>query len=128
MVKLEAEMRPLQESNADLSEQNGMLQAEQRLLEEDLKRWKNRTQVCTSTLFEKQLLQKVVKGRLWLFLCVQQVLSQQKDSNQEESKKLQTEKEAQVRRIQQLTEETGKLKSELARSVTNSLRDNVLIM
>ncbi|XP_034166487.2 nucleoprotein TPR isoform X3 [Pangasianodon hypophthalmus] len=89
MVKLEVDMRPLQESNAELSEQNGMLQAEKRLLEEDVRRWKNRTQ---------------------------QLVSQQKDSNQEESKKLQTEKEAQVKRIQQLTEETAKLKSELARA------------
>ncbi|KAI5099153.1 nucleoprotein TPR isoform X2, partial [Silurus meridionalis] len=89
MLKLEADMRPLQESNADLSEQNGMLQAEKRLLEEDVKRWKNRTQ---------------------------QLVSQQKDSNQEESKKLQSEKEAQVKRIQQLTEEIAKLKSELARA------------
>lgn len=50
-------------------------------------------------------------------ICVQQLVSQQKDSNQEENKKLQTEKETQVKRIQQLTEETAKLKSELARSV-----------
>uniref|UniRef100_W5UJA0 Nucleoprotein TPR n=1 Tax=Ictalurus punctatus TaxID=7998 RepID=W5UJA0_ICTPU len=105
--KLEADMRPLQESNAELSEQNGMLQAEKRLLEEDVKRWKNRTQ---------------------------QLVSQQKDSNQEESKKLQSEKEAQVKRIQQLTEETAKLKSELARanasvsasqSQGQNLRENV---
>ncbi|XP_058269448.1 nucleoprotein TPR isoform X3 [Hemibagrus wyckioides] len=105
--KLEADMRPLQESNAELSEQNGMLQAEKRLLEDDVKRWKNRTQ---------------------------QLVSQQKDSNQEENKKLQTEKEAQVKRIQQLTEETAKLKSELARanasasasqSQGQNLRENV---
>ncbi|TSN03387.1 Nucleoprotein TPR [Bagarius yarrelli] len=89
MLKLEAELKPLQNSNADLSEQNGMLQAEKRLLEEDVKRWKNRTQ---------------------------QLVSQQKDSNQEESKKLQAEKEAQLKRIQQLTEETAKLKTELARA------------
>ncbi|KAK3560903.1 hypothetical protein QTP86_022909 [Hemibagrus guttatus] len=107
MHKLEADMRPLQESNAELSEQNGMLQAEKRLLEEDVKRWKNRTQ---------------------------QLVNQQKDSNQEECKKLQTEKEAQVKRIQQLTEETAKLKSELARanasasasqSQGQNLRENV---
>lgn len=45
MHKLEADMRPLQESNSELSEQSGMLQAEKRLLEEDVKRWKTRTQV-----------------------------------------------------------------------------------
>lgn len=54
-------------------------------------------------------------------MCAQQLVSQQKDNNQEESKKLQTEKEAQVKRIQQLTEETAKLKSELARLVMTPL-------
>ncbi|GAA6102968.1 nucleoprotein TPR isoform X3 [Tachysurus ichikawai] len=107
MHKLEADMRPLQESNSELSEQSGMLQAEKRLLEEDVKRWKTRTQ---------------------------QLINQQKDNNQEENKKLQTEKEAQVKRIQQLTEETSKLKSELARanasatasqSQGQNLRENV---
>lgn len=59
-------------------------------------------------------------------IYVQQLVSQQKDSNQEESKKLQTEKEAQIKRIQQLTEEIAKLKSELARSVMMTpLLDNV---
>lgn len=61
-----------------------------------------------------------------VYVCMQQLLSQQKDNNQEETKKLQTEKEAQVKRIQQLTEETAKLKSELARSVKNPLLDNLL--
>ncbi|XP_076833031.1 nucleoprotein TPR isoform X2 [Brachyhypopomus gauderio] len=86
--KLEADMRPLLDSNAELSEQNGMLQAEKRLLEGDVKRWKTRTQ---------------------------QLVSQQKDSDQEESKKLQAERETHLKRIQQLTEETAKLKSDLAR-------------
>ncbi len=35
----------MQESNAELSEKSGMLQAEKKLLEEDIKRWKARTQV-----------------------------------------------------------------------------------
>lgn len=48
---------------------------------------------------------------------MQQLLSQQKDSDQEESKKLNSEREANLKRIQQLTEETGKLKNEVARSV-----------
>ncbi|XP_072547531.1 nucleoprotein TPR [Salminus brasiliensis] len=87
--KLETDMRPLQESNAELSEKNGMLQAEKRLLEDDVKRWKNRAQ---------------------------QLVSQQKDSDQEENKKLQAERESHLKRIQQLTEETAKLKSELARA------------
>jgi len=43
--KLEADILPLQESNAELSEKSGMLQAEKKLLEEDVKRWKSRTQV-----------------------------------------------------------------------------------
>lgn len=40
----------MQESNAELSEKSGMLQAEKKLLEEDIKRWKARTQVriCVS--------------------------------------------------------------------------------
>uniref|UniRef100_A0AAR2KQ41 Nucleoprotein TPR n=1 Tax=Pygocentrus nattereri TaxID=42514 RepID=A0AAR2KQ41_PYGNA len=108
MRKLETDMRPLQESNAELSEKNGMLQAEKRLLEEDVKRWRNRTQ---------------------------QLVSQQKDSDQEESKKLQSERESHLKRIQQLTEETAKLKSEVAsranastssmQSQVQNLRENV---
>uniref|UniRef100_A0A673I8T5 Nucleoprotein TPR n=1 Tax=Sinocyclocheilus rhinocerous TaxID=307959 RepID=A0A673I8T5_9TELE len=94
MRKLEADIKPLQDSNAELSEKSGMLQAEKRLLEEDVKRLKTRTQ---------------------------QLLSQQKDSDQEESKKLHSEREAHLKRIQQLTEETGKLKNEVARSVQASI-------
>uniref|UniRef100_A0AAY5F391 Nucleoprotein TPR n=1 Tax=Electrophorus electricus TaxID=8005 RepID=A0AAY5F391_ELEEL len=89
MRKLEADIRPLQENNAEVSERNGLLEAEKRLLEEDVKRWRTRTQ---------------------------QLVSQQKDSDQEESKKLQMERETHLKRIQQLTEETAKLKSELARA------------
>uniref|UniRef100_A0A8C2D310 Nucleoprotein TPR n=1 Tax=Cyprinus carpio TaxID=7962 RepID=A0A8C2D310_CYPCA len=89
MRKLEADIKPLQDSNAELSEKSGMLQAEKRLLEEDVKRLKTRTQ---------------------------QLLSQQKDSDQEETKKLNSEREAHLKRIQQLIEETGKLKNEVARS------------
>ncbi|XP_067310032.1 nucleoprotein TPR isoform X2 [Pseudorasbora parva] len=87
--KLEADIKPLLDSNAELSEKSGMLQAEKKLLEDDVKRLKARTQ---------------------------QLLSQQKDSDQEESKKLNSEREAHLKRIQQLTEETGKLKNEVARS------------
>uniref|UniRef100_A0A8C1R615 Nucleoprotein TPR n=1 Tax=Cyprinus carpio TaxID=7962 RepID=A0A8C1R615_CYPCA len=90
MRKLEADIKPLQDSNAELSEKSGMLQAEKRLLEEDVKRLKTRTQ---------------------------QLLSQQKDSDQEETKKLNSERETHLKRIQQLIEETGKLKNEVARSV-----------
>nr|XP_055058370.1 nucleoprotein TPR [Misgurnus anguillicaudatus] len=89
MRKLEADIQPLQESNAELSEKNGMLQVEKRLLDEDVRRLKIR---------------------------IQQLLNQQKDSDKEENKKLHSEREAHLKRIQLLTEETGKLKNELARS------------
>ncbi|ROL44753.1 Nucleoprotein TPR [Anabarilius grahami] len=89
MRKLEADIKPLLDSNAELSEKSGMLQAEKKLLEDDVKRLKARTQ---------------------------QLLSQQKDTDQEESKKLNSEREAHLKRIQQLTEETGKLKNEVTRS------------
>ncbi|XP_070974067.1 nucleoprotein TPR-like isoform X1 [Oncorhynchus clarkii lewisi] len=87
--KLEADITPLQDSNSELSEKNGMLQAEKKLLEEDSKRWKARTQ---------------------------QLVSQQKDTDQEENKKLHSEREAHLKRIQQLSEETGRLKAEVART------------
>uniref|UniRef100_A0A8C2HCG3 Nucleoprotein TPR n=1 Tax=Cyprinus carpio TaxID=7962 RepID=A0A8C2HCG3_CYPCA len=96
--KLEADIKPLQDSNAELSEKTGMLQAEKRLLEEDVRRLKTRTQ---------------------------QLLNQQKDSDQEESKRLHSEREAHLKRIQQLIEETGKLKNELARSVSQSQVQNL---
>ncbi|KAG9351114.1 hypothetical protein JZ751_025004 [Albula glossodonta] len=89
VCKLEADIMPLQESNAELSEKSGMLQAEKKLLEEDIKRWKARTQ---------------------------HLVSQQKDTDPEEYKKLHSEKEAHLKRIQQLTEETGRLKADIARS------------
>uniref|UniRef100_A0A4W5PL87 Nucleoprotein TPR n=1 Tax=Hucho hucho TaxID=62062 RepID=A0A4W5PL87_9TELE len=87
--KLESDIMPMQESNAELSEKSGMLQAEKRILEEDIKRWKARTQ---------------------------HLVSQQKDTDPEEYKRLHSEKEAHLKRIQQLTEEMGRLKAEVARS------------
>ena len=36
---------PVQQANSELSEKTGMLQAEKKILEEEIKRWKNRTQV-----------------------------------------------------------------------------------
>nr|AXF79603.1 TPR [Xenopus laevis] len=87
--KLESNILPLQESNAELSEKSGMLQAEKKLLEEDVRRWRARTQ---------------------------HLLSQQKDTDAEEYKKLLSEREVNTKRIQQLTEETGKLKTEVART------------
>lgn len=47
--KLELDILPLQEANAELSEKSGMLQAEKKLLEEDVKRWKARNQVSTAS-------------------------------------------------------------------------------
>uniref|UniRef100_A0A8D0F9T9 Nucleoprotein TPR n=1 Tax=Strix occidentalis caurina TaxID=311401 RepID=A0A8D0F9T9_STROC len=90
--KLEADILPLQESNAELSEKSGMLQAEKKLLEEDVKRWKARTQ---------------------------HLLSQQKDTDLEEYRKLLSEKEANTKRIQQMSEETGRLKAEIARTTAS---------
>uniref|UniRef100_A0A8C5Q972 Nucleoprotein TPR n=1 Tax=Leptobrachium leishanense TaxID=445787 RepID=A0A8C5Q972_9ANUR len=87
--KLEANILPLQESNSELSEKSGMLQAEKKLLEEDVKRWKARTQ---------------------------HLLNQQKDTDVEEYKKLVSERDVNVKRIQQLTEDTGRLKTEVART------------
>ncbi|XP_077188778.1 nucleoprotein TPR isoform X2 [Paroedura picta] len=87
--KMEADILPLQESNTELSEKSGMLQAEKKLLEEDVKRWKSRTQ---------------------------HLLAQQKDTDVEEYWKLLSEKEVNSKRIQQMTEEIGRLKAEIARS------------
>ncbi|XP_071421910.1 nucleoprotein TPR isoform X2 [Pithys albifrons albifrons] len=105
--KLEADILPLQESNAELSEKSGMLQAEKKLLEEDVKRWKARTQ---------------------------HLLSQQKDTDLEEYRKLLSEKEANAKRVQQMSEEAGRLKAEVARTnaslttsqnLVQSLKDEV---
>ncbi|XP_051951674.1 nucleoprotein TPR-like isoform X2 [Xyrauchen texanus] len=89
VCKLESDILPMQESNAELSEKSGMLQAEKKLLEEDIKRWKARTQ---------------------------QLVSQQKDTDPEEYKRLRSEREGHLKRIQQLTEETGRLKTEATRN------------
>ncbi|XP_030607280.1 nucleoprotein TPR-like isoform X1 [Archocentrus centrarchus] len=89
VTKLQADISPLHQSLSVLSEKNGSLQADKRLLEEDLKRLKAKNQ---------------------------QLISQQKDGDVEERQKLTTEREAQQKRITQLTEDTAKLKAELARS------------
>ncbi|RVE73521.1 hypothetical protein OJAV_G00032140 [Oryzias javanicus] len=92
VVKLEMAITPLQQSNTELSEKSGMLQAEKMILEEDIRRWKARTQ---------------------------HLVSQQKDLDPEEYKRLHSEREAHVKRIQQLNEESTRLKTELSR--TNNL-------
>ncbi|XP_053460360.1 nucleoprotein TPR isoform X3 [Nycticebus coucang] len=98
--KLELDILPLQEANAELSEKSGMLQAEKKLLEEDVKRWKARNQ---------------------------HLLSQQKDPDTEEYRKLLSEKEVHTKRIQQLTEEVGRLKAEIARSNASLTNNQNLI-
>lgn len=47
--KLESDIMPLQQANSELSEKSGMLQAEKKILEEEIKRWKARTQVSDKT-------------------------------------------------------------------------------
>uniref|UniRef100_A0A8C5I1Y1 Nucleoprotein TPR n=1 Tax=Gouania willdenowi TaxID=441366 RepID=A0A8C5I1Y1_GOUWI len=101
--KLEANILPLQQANTELSEKSGMLQADKKILEEEIKRWKARTQ---------------------------HLVSQQKDSDPEEYKRLHSEKETYLKRIQQLNEETAKLKADLSR-INNqmlTLRENVNCM
>ncbi|KAM6989175.1 nucleoprotein TPR-like [Tautogolabrus adspersus] len=93
VMKLQSDIGPLHHSMSQLSEKNGSLCADKKILEEDLKRWK-------------------VKA--------QQLISQQKDGNDEERQKFATEREAQQRRITQLAEETAKLKTELTRSNASS--------
>ncbi|XP_053469607.1 translocated promoter region b, nuclear basket protein isoform X1 [Ictalurus furcatus] len=105
--KLQTDALPMQESNAELSEKSGMLQAEKKLLEEEIKRWKARTQF---------------------------LVTQQKDTDPEEYKRLHSERDAHVKRIQQLSEETSRLKAEATRSSVScstlqsqvqNLRDNL---
>ncbi|XP_048832037.1 translocated promoter region b, nuclear basket protein isoform X4 [Brienomyrus brachyistius] len=104
---LEAQIVPLKESNAELSEKSGVLQSEKKLLEMDIKRWKARTQ---------------------------ELISQQKDADPEEYKKLNAEKEAHLKRIQQLLEDSSRLKTEINRvnasitamqSQVQNLQDNL---
>ncbi|KAI4809983.1 hypothetical protein KUCAC02_018833, partial [Chaenocephalus aceratus] len=89
MQQAQAKVKKLQSDISPLHPKNGSMQADKRILEEDLKRWKSKTQ---------------------------QLMSQQKDGDVEERQKLSTEREAQQRRITQLAEEMAKLKTELARS------------
>ncbi|KAK1896767.1 Nucleoprotein TPR [Dissostichus eleginoides] len=107
LQKLQSDIMPLQQANSELSEKSGMLQAEKKILEEDIKRWKARTQ---------------------------HLVSQQKDSDPEEYKRLHSEKEVHLKRIQQLTEESTRLKVEVARTNTltvslqsqiHNMRDNM---
>ncbi|KAF4082461.1 hypothetical protein AMELA_G00151390 [Ameiurus melas] len=105
--KLQTDALPMQESNAELSEKSGMLQAEKKLLEEEIKRWKARTQF---------------------------LVTQQKDTDPEEYKRLHSERDTHLKRIQQLSEETSRLKAEATRSSVScstlqsqvqNLRDNL---
>lgn len=49
LQKLESDIMPLQQANSELSEKSGMLQAEKKILDEEIKRWKARTQVSNKT-------------------------------------------------------------------------------
>lgn len=42
---MESDILPLQQANSELSEKSGMLQAEKKILEDEIKQWKARTQV-----------------------------------------------------------------------------------
>ena len=42
---MESDILPVQQANSELSEKSGMLQAEKKILEDEIKRWKARTQV-----------------------------------------------------------------------------------
>ncbi|KAM7011947.1 translocated promoter region b, nuclear basket protein [Tautogolabrus adspersus] len=98
--KLESDSIPLQQANSELSEKSGVLQAEKKILEEEIKRWKARAQ---------------------------HLVSQQKDSDPEEYKRLHSEKEAHLKRVQQLTEESARLKAEAnrANNLTTSLQSQI---
>uniref|UniRef100_A0A3Q3G582 Translocated promoter region a, nuclear basket protein n=1 Tax=Labrus bergylta TaxID=56723 RepID=A0A3Q3G582_9LABR len=103
VMKLQSDIGPLHHSMSQLSEKNGSLCADKKILEDDLKRWKAKAQ---------------------------QLISQQKDGNDEERQKFASEREAQQRRIAQLAEETAKLKIELtssnsAQSQLQAFRDSV---
>lgn len=47
VTKLQSDISPLHHSLSQLSEKNGALQADKRILEEDLRRWKAKAQVTT---------------------------------------------------------------------------------
>ncbi|XP_077389339.1 translocated promoter region b, nuclear basket protein isoform X2 [Festucalex cinctus] len=87
--KLESDVLPLKQANTELSEKSGMLQMEKKILDEEIKRWKGRTQ---------------------------HLVSQQKDADPDEYKRLHSEKELHLKRIQQLIEENNRIKSEVARN------------
>ncbi|XP_076007357.1 translocated promoter region b, nuclear basket protein [Genypterus blacodes] len=86
--KLQSDVMPMQQANSELSEKTGMLQAEKKILEGDIKLWISRTQ---------------------------NLVSQQKDSDPEEYKRLHSEKETHLKRIHQLTEDNSKLKADVSR-------------
>ncbi|XP_075944416.1 translocated promoter region b, nuclear basket protein isoform X3 [Anarhichas minor] len=100
LQKLESDIMPMQQANSELSEKSGMLQAEKKILEAEINRWKARTQ---------------------------NLVSQQKDSDPEEYKRLHSEKEAHLKRILQLIEESNRLKVEAVRTnnLTTSLQSQI---
>ncbi|XP_061739540.1 translocated promoter region b, nuclear basket protein [Nerophis ophidion] len=95
--KLELDVLPLRRANTELSEKSGMLQMEKKLMDEEIKRWKARSQY---------------------------LVNQQRDSEPE--KRLHSE-EAHLKRIQQLTEENSKIKAEVTRAsnITTSQQSQI---
>ncbi|XP_061681069.1 translocated promoter region b, nuclear basket protein isoform X3 [Syngnathoides biaculeatus] len=87
--KLESDVLPLKQANTELTEKSGMLQMEKKILDDEIKRWKARTQ---------------------------HLVSQQKDSDPEEYKRLHSEKELHLKRIQQLIDENNKIKAEVTKT------------
>lgn len=63
---------------------------------------------------------------MYAFLLFQHLVSQQKDPDTEEYRKLLSEKEVHTKRIQQLTEEIGRLKAEIARYIERSLKSYII--
>lgn len=65
-MKLQSDISPLHHSLSQLSEKNGSLLADKRILEEDLKRWKAKTQV--TCVFERERVN--LKDRRKCYQCV----------------------------------------------------------
>uniref|UniRef100_UPI00358F2151 nucleoprotein TPR isoform X2 n=1 Tax=Myxine glutinosa TaxID=7769 RepID=UPI00358F2151 len=86
--RLEGELAPLQQSNRELCERNGQMQAEKRTAEDEIKRWKNRVQIANQAV---------------------------RTGEAEEVKRLQSERDSIRQRQQQLVEDVARLKAENAR-------------
>lgn len=73
VTKLQSDISPLHHSLSVLSEKNGSLQADKRILEDELKRWKAKTQVCVFVCEREHWQDKthyVLTSTLLCLLCV----------------------------------------------------------